>query len=974
MHATLLSKLAELKGRTARFRRVAFHLHSPDSKDWPREGSDNVRNARSRFSAATGPQEFAGELRQHLELAAITDHMRCEFATKVSAEVGSNDEFIVLPGMEVNFRPEAALGCARIHLLVILPQGSPKECFERLFACLPGIPANDTARTGSHEVTGVSLRQWVERVHGENGICIAAHVDNSQGVRRLFRQTSRETLKLFSDADSKELEQQNEIGDALKNYLFQSNLDAVEVAKTTDGPYYRWFSTIEGKTCWIPTTLTFDAHSVEEFAKSDRITHVKMTRLGLAGLKSAFEFPDTRIRFPDNLPSPPSPTLLGIQVIGDARSFFGEVTVALTENLNCLIGARGSGKSTVVEALRYVFGYNRTLGELEKLQTTIRDMQRANLVGCLIRVVYRTSSGDERVLEATFDEKSDYVTKVYTKQGEFINVADVEACGDYPLRLFGWSEIETLGRSPARQRDLLDRLVAELGPKLRERAELRKKLKASLADVRKAIQDTRSAFERSDCEIRRFKEYKTDFEKLNTPEVKGLFAALDLAQSKRHLLAQVLANAGKQVQELITPNRLDLRTGIDTLLERADQNLRDWWLSEELQRLGIAAVEQDVQGLINQAVDRLRAFSDLVQQHISAFDTQIEKVHRKLREQLAADASMQKVADLRTNAEKRLRRVTGLRDDYQKAWGSLLKTLEDRENVADQLVGVQNQIAGIRAKHNRAVEETLNRFFTGAMRVSIDFRAGGDVEEFCRTVVPLLSGAKRYKARRLEAVVGRHYTPISFARLFLRDQMSDLVGKGEVVGDMTAVFSDEDVNGIWEKAKPFDRDDHAEVEVLAEGGSRLEAILKLQETDWDDYETILLDGRPVNEKSPGQRSSAMLPLIALAETTPLVIDQPEDNLDKRLIGNVMVKVLAELKEKRQIVVCTHDPNILVCGDAEQVIVLDAESDRRGRVALHGSIDNDDIVDTVVDLLEGGDAAFEARRKRYEGRAAHPIGG
>jgi ABC-type Mn2+/Zn2+ transport system ATPase subunit len=108
----------------------------------------------------------------------------------------------------------------------------------------------------------------------------------------------------------------------------------------------------------------------------------------------------------------------------------------------------------------------------------------------------------------------------------------------------------------------------------------------------------------------------------------------------------------------------------------------------------------------------------------------------------------------------------------------------------------------------------------------------------------------------------------------------------------------------------------------------------------------------------------MLPLIALAETSPLVIDQPEDNVDKRLVGTVLMKVLAELKEKRQIIVCTHDPNILVGGDAEQVIVLEAESDRRGKVGQHGSIDNKDIIGLVIDLLEGGAEAFETRKKKY----------
>lgn len=152
--------------------------------------------------------------------------------------------------------------------------------------------------------------------------------------------------------------------------------------------------------------------------------------------------------------------------------------------------------------------------------------------------------------------------------------------------------------------------------------------------------------------------------------------------------------------------------------------------------------------------------------------------------------------------------------------------------------------------------------------------------------------------------------------------------------------------------------------IALENGERLRSVLALEEVEWDDHEAILLNDRAVNEVFPGQRSSAMLPLIALAETTPLVIDQPEDNLDNRLVGKVPVNILAELKEKRQIIVCTHNPNIVVSGDAEQMIVLDAISDRQGRVSQHGSIDNDDIVQTVVEIMEGGKEAFMARRRRY----------
>jgi len=86
-----------------------------------------------------------------------------------------------------------------------------------------------------------------------------------------------------------------------------------------------------------------------------------------------------------------------------------------------------------------------------------------------------------------------------------------------------------------------------------------------------------------------------------------------------------------------------------------------------------------------------------------------------------------------------------------------------------------------------------------------------------------------------------------------------------------------------------------------------------------------------------------------------------------LVGKVLVDILAKLKEKRQIIVCTHNPNIVVLGDAEQVIVLDAIDNSHGHVeGVQASIDHPDIVKKVIELMEGGMDAFEIRKKRYSG--------
>ncbi len=108
----------------------------------------------------------------------------------------------------------------------------------------------------------------------------------------------------------------------------------------------------------------------------------------------------------------------------------------------------------------------------------------------------------------------------------------------------------------------------------------------------------------------------------------------------------------------------------------------------------------------------------------------------------------------------------------------------------------------------------------------------------------------------------------------------------------------------------------------------------------------------------------MLPLIALSDEVPLIIDQPEDNLDNRMVGQTLSSILARLKEHRQIIVTTHNPNIVVGGDAEQVVVLDAPTSRSAQVETTGNIDRPEIIDAVIKIMEGGREAFQERSRRY----------
>jgi len=117
--------------------------------------------------------------------------------------------------------------------------------------------------------------------------------------------------------------------------------------------------------------------------------------------------------------------------------------------------------------------------------------------------------------------------------------------------------------------------------------------------------------------------------------------------------------------------------------------------------------------------------------------------------------------------------------------------------------------------------------------------------------------------------------------------------------------------------------------------------------------------------SVGQRCTALLSMILLESDAPLLIDQPEDDLDNQFIFDQIVATLRHEKERRQFLIATHNANIPVSGDADLITVLQAD-DRSGRISDGGagSIDSPSVREYVTRILEGGCAAFRIRKEKY----------
>lgn len=125
---------------------------------------------------------------------------------------------------------------------------------------------------------------------------------------------------------------------------------------------------------------------------------------------------------------------------------------------------------------------------------------------------------------------------------------------------------------------------------------------------------------------------------------------------------------------------------------------------------------------------------------------------------------------------------------------------------------------------------------------------------------------------------------------------------------------------------------------------------------------IKYNGRPIQKLSLGQRASSLLLLLLTQENTPVIMDQPEDDLDNQTIYEGLIKRIIELKSNRQIVFATHNPNIPVLGDCEQVVIF--KSDNEKITTEHGSIDREYIQKNIVDIMEGGKEAFIKRQEIY----------
>jgi len=130
---------------------------------------------------------------------------------------------------------------------------------------------------------------------------------------------------------------------------------------------------------------------------------------------------------------------------------------------------------------------------------------------------------------------------------------------------------------------------------------------------------------------------------------------------------------------------------------------------------------------------------------------------------------------------------------------------------------------------------------------------------------------------------------------------------------------------------------------------------------------LKLDGKSIEQLSPGERGAALIVFYLLLDSNdiPLIIDQPEDNLDNHSVYKILVPFIKDAKKRRQMIIVTHNPNLAIVSDAELVIHVNIDKENKNTFSFNsGAIENRRINNSIVDILEGTEPAFIKRKDKY----------
>jgi DNA repair ATPase RecN len=832
-----------------------------------------------------------------IEAIAITDHYRIKSGERLAAAARAAG-IVVFPGFEAVTREG-------VHFLCLFDPAAPIDTVQaRIGACGIG---NEDDDSPLGELTAEELLNNSSKWEMQS---IAAHIASDGGLFKAL-QAGHARIAIWRNDELAACAIPGPVNDTPQS---------LQPILRNENPDYKRDRPISVLNC-------NDVKGPKELRSCGTWCFVKMTEPSLEGLRQAFLDPESRIR----LASDPEPEehveFLGIS--WETEGFLRGCRLRFNENLNVLIGGRGSGKSTVVESIRYVLGLEPVGEDARKIHEGI--IKGVLKSGTKISLVVQSYQPDRRrfVIERTVPDPP----RVIDENGDVLNVSPLDIVRG--ATVFGQNELAELARSPEKLTALLDRFVAPdkawLGKHQAAQtnlARLRRDLLDCLSKIRK-VEEQLAALPGLNETLQRYRKAGVE-EKLKSRN--AIVRAEAVIQSARDSVQPLQDLSG----QLAGDAAIDVEFLSDAALKGmpAEKHLKG--MKASLARLEASA--RKAQSVLASAIDKTNAEIDAVEEAVAAEKAATQGAYEAaLRDLQKKKIDGNEFIQLRADIE----RLTPLKT--QKT--TLSRKLKDLEQKRRNELKTWEEIKRERFQKLEQAAKKVTRQLPDRLRVKVSY--GADRTE-------LYDLLKRKPGGRIAETI----TALAASDQLSLSALAAASREGEEA--LTKAF-----------AVPA-----SQAERIVGAGPELP--LMIEELDLPHMTEIELNVGPDNappewrtldELSTGQKATALLYLLLLDANAPLVLDQPEDTLDNRFISEGVVPKIRSEKRRRQFIFSTHNANIPVLGDAELIIGMAAvgeAGDGHAEVPPEnmGSIDKKSVAALAEEILEGGKEAFMTRRKKY----------
>jgi hypothetical protein len=920
--------------RGNRWYKCDLHLHTPESKCFP----DKQVSAEEWVQAC---------LDKGLEVVAVTDHNSGNYIDEI-IEAAKDTKLTVFPGVEIT------CDTSKVHLLILFDKDKRSGDING-FLNYCGITEDKFAEQNA--TAEENIYKVAEKANSRGAIVIPAHIDEYSGISV----TSHQTMQTFLDIPYiNGVQVVNEELYNQENYSTQERLDSLikRYPSVNEVLVKEWSNAVKLSKERKKAILTFSDNPSAPGQSShglwgigNRHTWIKMEEeVSLESLRHALLMPDQKIRNDFDSPSNPytKPELLikGLVINKTVLNSENPIQIQLSPQLNTIIGGRGTGKSAINRIIRGLLDSNSDLDDFNELhneQTNFFKQSEAIRLGEDKKGILTNETEIELFLERLghtykivyFNFQSGQFNKIFYKlndEGIF------EESNDSILELFqaeiySQKQIYQIATRPNALREKIDQSIDPLVEHLNSLGAIQDKYFVTTAKIRsiknRIGKKARLQIEKDDINERLLgfeeKGYQTILQKQKEAENENSLLQIvtnDLEQKEIRLREfidefsyldfdafEFTADAADELKMILARNSTEFQEVITKIKEAS---------------LALFSAKESLNQAIN--TSNWNQQFQIVKQEYKTLQAELTQ------EELDDLGNIEDLSNQLIKKEKEL-------DDIRKDERELDSLSEELQGLSDTYLELRKQVTALRI-------EFLQTVLVGTPNIKIEVKQFRDSENYETEL--------RKVFQRQDTFVDDFQIINSFLFNGPVEQkikeLRELIATAKDTGQNDARFSVRFNSLIKELS-----DEQIDKFRLLYPEDKIEVKYKANEVS--EYKSI-------SNASAGQKTSAILTFLLSYGSTPLLLDQPEDDLDNQLIYELIVNRLANTKNKRQIITVTHNANIPVNGDSEWVVAMDSES-KDLQVLYEGSIENQSVKDAICNIMEGGREAFKMRAKRYK---------